>query len=115
MTAQEDSQTNDILLCFQQVLHDWNDEKCLEILKKCFEATPANGRVIIRENVLRSTADRSAQSRVAHAANLGMLSYCGEGKERTADEWRELITAAGFSRVTFLNFSGLDLLEVLKT
>lgn len=99
----------------QQVLHDWNDEKSLEILRRCHEATPVNGRVLIRENVLRSTADRSAQSRVAHAANLGMLSYCGEGKERTADEWRSLISDAGFARVTFLNFSGLDLLEVLKT
>ncbi|CAM6101056.1 unnamed protein product [Calypogeia fissa] len=99
----------------EQVLHDWNDEKCLEILKKCYDATPANGKVMIRENVLRSTADRSAQSRVAHAANLGMLSYCGEGKERTADEWQVLISEAGFSRLTFLNYSGLDLIEVLKT
>ena len=39
----------------QWVLHDWSDEECIQILKKCREAisnSKENGRVIIVEAVI---------------------------------------------------------------
>ncbi|XP_042983156.1 caffeic acid 3-O-methyltransferase-like [Carya illinoinensis] len=34
------------------VLHNWNDEQCLKILKNCYKALPKTGKVIIIEAVL---------------------------------------------------------------
>ncbi len=37
----------------QWILHDWNDEECVTILRNCFKALPTSGgKVIIVESVL---------------------------------------------------------------
>ena len=34
------------------ILHDWSDEKCVEILRNCKKAIPETGRVIVLETIV---------------------------------------------------------------
>ncbi|KAH6788317.1 hypothetical protein C2S51_003323 [Perilla frutescens var. frutescens] len=81
------------------ILHDWSDQLCIKILKKCKEAIPVDrGKVIIVDAVLDSDEeqrnDEFTGARLAQ--DMGILIGTVTGKERTAKEWAQLIDAAGF-------------------
>ena len=75
-----------------RILHDWSDEKVSFLLRKIFEHLPEKGGVLICEKLLNETRDGPAN---AYLQSLNML-VCTEGKERTASEYRNLTTEAGF-------------------
>jgi hypothetical protein len=72
------------------ILHDWTDEQCVQILKNCRDAMPADGRVLIIEAVLQPGAATSFSKFI----DLNMLVMTG-GRERTESEYRMLLEAAG--------------------
>lgn len=73
------------------VLHDWDDERALAILRRCAEAAGRKGRVnVIEDGVLTDAAESSLRSEM----NLRMLAYTG-GRERTLGELEQLASAAG--------------------
>lgn len=86
---------------YQSVLHDWNDEECIHILRKCKEAIPKeNGKVIIIEAVIREDEEEEDKySDLRLALDMVMLAHTS-GKERTGEEWEFVIKAAGFSHFT---------------
>jgi hypothetical protein len=80
------------------VLHDW-DAAAGQILRSCREAMPATGTLLIFELIMpeRVEADAppaSPSERVVRL-DLAMLVLMG-GRERTADEFRQLLGANGF-------------------
>ncbi|KAH7570907.1 hypothetical protein ACOSP7_019443 [Xanthoceras sorbifolium] len=81
----------------KSLLHDWSDEQCLKILKNCYEALPANGKVIVCELILPVNPNRpSLGSKVVIHVDCIMLANCPGGKERTEDEFKALAMGAGF-------------------
>lgn len=42
------------------ILHDWNDKKCLKLLKNCYKSTPEDGKVIAMESVISDMPETSA-------------------------------------------------------
>lgn len=36
----------------KMILHDWNDEECMQILSNIYRAAPQNGRVFVIEHVI---------------------------------------------------------------
>jgi len=74
------------------ILHDWNDEKSLAILRTIHTAMPAQAKLAIFEGVV---PDDDAIAGPARMMDLNMMVMCG-GKERTAGEWSALLDAAGF-------------------
>nr|QAX90922.1 caffeic acid O-methyltransferase [Catalpa bungei]QAX90944.1 caffeic acid O-methyltransferase [Catalpa bungei] len=80
------------------VLHDWSDDICLDILKKCKEAIPVDtGKVIIVEVVIDEEG-RDEYTGTRLAMDLAIMTATIKGKERTNKEWAQLLNAAGFSR-----------------
>lgn len=82
------------------ILHDWDDESAVRILKKCRSAMLADGRLLVIEMLLPSTDElRSAESthleHMAKAMDLEMLVVVG-GRERTQAEYEALLNKAGF-------------------
>ncbi|CAN1857369.1 Probable O-methyltransferase 3, partial [Linum perenne] len=82
------------------ILHNWDDEKCVKILKSCREAVSHNikGKVIIIDMVVgnKAVANDHEMSQVQLCFDLLMMaSY--NAKERTEEEWKSLFEAAGFS------------------
>ncbi|KAL2332586.1 hypothetical protein Fmac_013799 [Flemingia macrophylla] len=85
---------------FMWVLHDWSDEECIQILKKCREAIPKeNGRVIIVEAVIEEDKYDGLKN-VGLMLDMVMMAHTNFGKERTLKEWEYVIKTAGFSSYT---------------
>lgn len=76
-----------------QILHDWDDERCLTILRGIRRAIPPDGRLLVVEAVL---PERTTGPSVAVEHDLLMLTITG-GRERTKAEYRTLFEAAGFT------------------
>lgn len=73
------------------IIHDWDDEKALTILRHIRSQIPSNGRLIVVETVVPETDE----PHFSKFFDLNMLVITG-GKERTAAEFAELFAAAGF-------------------
>ncbi|KAK3001803.1 hypothetical protein RJ639_022018 [Escallonia herrerae] len=78
------------------VLHDWGDDECIHILKKCRESIPQDtGKVIIVEAVIGEREGEKLKD-----IYMVMMAHTNKGKERTLDEWAHVLHEAGFRRHT---------------
>ncbi|ONH92375.1 hypothetical protein PRUPE_8G171000 [Prunus persica] len=85
------------------VLHDWGDDECIRILKKCREAVPEDkGQVIIVEAVIEEDNEKQDKklTNVRLMLDMVMMAHTNTGKERTMKEWGYVLGEAGFSRHT---------------
>lgn len=73
------------------ILHDWNDEDSIRILKSCRAALPPNGRLLVIEVVV----PEENRLDFSHWMDLNMLVMTG-GQERTAGEYESLLRRGGF-------------------
>lgn len=73
------------------IIHDWDDEKALTILKNCRSHMQPNGRLIVVDTVVPETDE----PHFSKFFDLNMMVMTG-GKERTAAEFEQLLAAAGF-------------------
>jgi SAM-dependent methyltransferase len=80
----------------KHVIHDWNDERAVEILRSCHRAMLPHARLLLFEGVYPSRIDQSDASRGAAANDVNML-VCTGGRERSEPEFRALYEAAGFT------------------
>ena len=78
------------LYLMKHIIHDWDDEKCIEILKNCRRVMNEQGRVLVVDQVVPSGNAPS----LGKFTDLLMLVMVG-GKERTEEEFRKLFDAAG--------------------
>lgn len=85
------------LYLLRDVLHDWSDERCVDLLEVCRRDMPPTATLLVIErSVQRDGSGRSDGDTVNHLMDLYMLSVLGGGRERTAAELDELLGAAGF-------------------
>ncbi len=71
------------------ILHDWDDEDCVRILRTANRLLSPSGRLFILEGLLPE--DRSGP---LSFLDVVVLLHCG-GRERTLDDYTRLITRAG--------------------
>ena len=76
----------------RHIIHDWNDEQSLTILRHCRDVIPANGRLLVVEGVVPNDNTRSGIKML----DLTMMLIPG-GKERTEAEYHALFRDAGFN------------------
>lgn len=108
-----------VLLCMiQWILHDWNDEKCVEILKKCKKALPETGRIIVIEMILpREVSETDVATKNSLCLDLTMMTITSGGKERTEEEFEDLAKKAGFKppRIIYGAYSYWMIIELYPT
>ncbi len=75
----------------RHIIHDWPDDKSVEILRTVRRAIPPHGRLLILESVLPP----GNEPFFGKMLDLTMMVIPG-GRERTAEEYRSLLDAAGF-------------------
>jgi 3-hydroxy-5-methyl-1-naphthoate 3-O-methyltransferase len=90
------------LIVLGQVLHQWDDERALMILRNCADALPPGGTLLVREQLL--DADRRGPAGPA-LQNLAML-LLDSGRERSAEEYLDLIAEAGLEPAGVLETAG---------
>lgn len=79
---------------FRRVLHDWNDDDCLRILRNCRQAIEDGGRLLAIDAIVPEGGGYAPEK----WNDLHMLMMC-DGKERTREEFADLYARAGFRLV----------------
>jgi hypothetical protein len=74
------------------VLHDWSDDDAVAILRRCREAVPVEGRLLIVEAVLPD----GNMPHHGKLMDLLMLTVTG-GVERSQDEFAQILAQSGFT------------------
>ncbi|MFD9701490.1 methyltransferase [Lentzea sp. NPDC059081] len=77
------------------ILHDWDDDRCVKILRNCRASAHAGARLLVVETLVGElgTPDPAA------LLDMNMLAL-SSGKERDLDEFDALFTASGWKRVS---------------
>ncbi|MFD0818877.1 methyltransferase [Micromonospora zhanjiangensis] len=89
------------------VIHDWDDESAVAILRRCAEAAGDTGRVVVVESHGTAGDDPAMFAEMS----LRMLVIAG-GRERTVEDYRALVAAAGLTTTDVrTTASGLVILD----
>jgi len=75
----------------KQIVHNWHDEQAARLLTVCHRALTPNGTLLLVDMVIPAYNQPSP----AQAMDLNMLVLLG-GRERTEEEFRQLLATAGF-------------------
>ncbi|HBB35073.1 MAG TPA: methyltransferase [Cyanobacteria bacterium UBA8803] len=76
----------------KSIIHDWDDERAIAILKNCHSAITEQGKLLLVEMVLPPGNEPFP----GKFLDLEMLVMSTGGRERTEPEFRDLLAAAGF-------------------
>jgi ubiquinone/menaquinone biosynthesis C-methylase UbiE len=76
----------------KHIIHDWDDERAIAILKQCHKVMPDNGKLLVAEQVIPP----GNEPFMGKLLDLNMLVMTPGGRERTEAEYRALFEKAGF-------------------
>lgn len=95
------------LYILKRIMHDWNDEICIKILKNCYKAMDNNAHLIIFDCII---PDGNSYD-ISKDIDIIMMTIFG-GKERTKKDFEILLNNAGFNLVNAKNVPGTMLSEI---
>ncbi|QCD97265.1 flavonol 3-O-methyltransferase [Vigna unguiculata] len=101
-------------IILKAVLHNWSNEKCVEILKNCYKALPEKGKVIVMEIIMPEAIHATDADKMV--TGFDNLMFLDAGTERTQKQFQNLSKLSGFShfRVVCRVFSALGVIEFYK-
>lgn len=73
------------------VIHDWDDDRAVDILTNCGAALEGDARILVVDQLI----DPTEAPLLSRQADLLMLILTGAGRERTAEQFHELFARAG--------------------
>jgi hypothetical protein len=90
------------LYVLRRVLHNWNDQNARAMLQRVRAAMPADGRLLVLEELLPEAPDPSSASAGAWAASRNrvvdlLMLVLMEGRDRTVQEYTMLLLDSGFA------------------
>jgi SAM-dependent methyltransferase len=83
-------------IIMKSIIHDWNDERSVTILRNCRNSLPAGGKLLLVERIMPETPGDNVEDRATALSDLNMLRGPG-GAERTEAEYGRLLTNGGFT------------------
>ncbi|KAJ7517720.1 hypothetical protein O6H91_21G037400 [Diphasiastrum complanatum] len=99
----------------KHIMHDWDDELCMKILQNCYRALPENGRVLIVDIVLGYGGVNHPLAGIRAHRDVLMLCTQSGGRERSQDDWQQLLETSGFSHMKFIELPTPEcLIEAFK-
>ncbi len=78
-----------------RVIHDWDDEHSIAILKNCRRVMSPEHKLLLVERVIPSQIDSSSKSQSIMRSDLNMMVMVG-GQERSEAQYAKLLNSAGF-------------------
>jgi len=82
------------LYLLKQIIHDWDDERALAVLQTCRRAMSDRARLVLLERRFPERVENADEMLTTVMGDLQMMVVLG-GKERTDNEYRELMARAG--------------------
>ena len=76
------------------MIHDWDDEHAIELLKSCRRAMTPDSRLLLIGRIMPEHLDDSVALRPIVMSDLNMMVMTG-GLERTVTEYQALCETAG--------------------
>jgi hypothetical protein len=73
----------------KHIIHDWDDEQSVRLLRNCREAMAPGGRVLVVEHVIA----KGNGADLGKLMDISMMTLTG-GVERTGEEFRKLLARA---------------------
>jgi hypothetical protein len=102
-----------VVYMLKHVLHGCDDVAAAGILRLCRSVLPPEGRILVIEFVLPEVVDHADQDLEQRLmADLNMLAVTG-GKERSAAQWKGLLTDAGLRCEKIVPVPG-DLVSIIE-
>jgi hypothetical protein len=84
------------LYMLKSIVHDWDDDRALAILQSCRRAMNARATLVLLERKLPERIQNPDDALLAVMGDMHMMVVLG-GKERTTNEYQELLARAGLS------------------
>lgn len=81
------------------ILHNWTDDHCATLLRNCYDALPAHGKVVVVEGILPAKPDATSRGQQMSLSDVIMLTHTAGGKERNQREYQDLARGTGFTGV----------------
>ncbi len=85
------------------ILHDWDEQQKLALMKKAFDALPADGAFVAIENVID---DERKQNTFGLMMSLNMLIETGKGFDYTLNDFTGWAKKTGFKNTTLIPLTG---------
>lgn len=83
------------LYLLRDVLHDWPDDRCVDLLRVCRRAMPDTAVLMVIERASGDGPSAGMDGQLMALMDLYMLAVLG-GRERTCEEYRNLLRQGGF-------------------
>jgi hypothetical protein len=99
----KDEFPNADIITMGNILHDWDEETKLMLIKKAYNALPEGGVLIAIENVIDADRNKNA---VGLMMSLNMLIETGSGFDYTFSDFNKWTSAVGFKSTTLLPLAG---------
>ncbi|KAG4127110.1 hypothetical protein ERO13_D10G199000v2 [Gossypium hirsutum] len=102
-------------IMMKEVLHNWDDEHCLKLLKNCYEALEEKGKVIVISYMMFEEAEGSNAAKFLYQMDLYMATKF-VAKQRTEKQFKSMAMDAGFSsfQLKCLVFNVVAVMELHK-
>ncbi|CAN4101307.1 unnamed protein product [Withania somnifera] len=84
------------VIILKEILHNWDDDDCVKILKNCWSALPKNGKVVVIEQIQPEYPETDLISKHSFSMEMSMMIVFQGGKERTKTQFEALAKQAGF-------------------
>ena len=99
----------------KNILHNWEDDQCVRILRNCARAAGPHGRILVPTVVLpeRPEQDDREQAALMALSDVEMLVLTS-GRERTRSEYESLFASAGLTPGAAVPLHGLPAHHVLE-
>lgn len=91
------------VLTFGMILHDWNLEKKMHLIRSAYDALPENGALVVIEHLID---DERRHNLFGLLMSLNMLIETGDGFDFTAADFRDWCSEVGFRRFEVLSLDG---------
>lgn len=92
------------------IMHDWNDERCVKILRNCHRSLKPGARLLVVDRIMPDRLEATSDHLSVALADLNMLRGPG-GCERKEHEHRELLAKGGFRVVRIAPAGRLGVIE----
>jgi len=95
----------------KHIIHDWDDARSMKILSNCAQAMDPRGKVLVIDQVVSD--DPAAV--FSKLIDLEMLVMTGGGRERTEQEFRNLLQRSGLKMTRIVRTASFDaIVEAVK-